>query len=427
MISISSGSNWRGTALAPNTSLGWVVAIDTGQVKHTPDCGLNWTDQSFITPRYFFDIFFLNTQKGWIGGNEGFVFYTPNGGQNWYLQAMGLSKWAARVFFINDTVGWAACGEAIVSKTVSGNETLYSFTTWEAIFLENPPYSADSCDIYGIHFIDENRGWFCAGRFPEYDAVAGETLYTKGQGYIARTINGGGSASSWQLLRRDTIYDFFDIHFIDSLHGWVVGGNDRTMSAIIMKTQDGGLNWQTVTIPTQAKYLRAVKFIGSTHAWAVGRNGTILHSSNGGNTWAMQQSSIDTTLFDVDFGDTLNGMIAGNGYVLYTHNGGTNWYFADVGIQESSVIPQSKPENNTINAMPNPFFHEINFILVNNLVPSDLHIYNIYGSLIKIIPYKKTMKWNGTNSAGQMVAPGVYFASLKQGNSNIVKRIVFQK
>ncbi|MBS4015482.1 MAG: hypothetical protein KGZ86_03500, partial [Candidatus Latescibacteria bacterium] len=342
LISIGWAANWRGTAVAPNTQSGWAVALDTGLVKYSPDCGLNWVDQSFVTPRYFFDIFFLNSQKGWIGGNEGFIFYTPNAGQNWYRQAMGLSKWAARVFFINDTVGWAACGEAIVAKTVSGSETTYSFSTWDQAFLPNPPFSADSCDIYGIHFIDENRGWFCAGRYPEYDAVAGETLYTKGQGYIARTTDGGANPLTWQLLRRDTIYDFFDIHFIDSLHGWVVGGNDRTMSAVIMKTQDGGLNWQSVTIPTQAKYLRGLKFIGSTHAWAVGRNGTILHTSNSGNTWVMQQSYIDTTLFDVDFGDTLHGLIAGNGYVLYTHNGGANWHFANMaGIEEMVTNPLS--------------------------------------------------------------------------------------
>lgn len=427
-VSVSQATNYRGTALAPNSLSGWVVAIDTGLVKYTPDCGHSWYDQSFITPRYFFDIFFLNGQKGWIGGNEGFIFYTPNSGQNWYRQAMGLSKWAARVFFINDTVGWAACGEAIVAKTVKGSETLYSFSTWEQAFLPNPPFSADSCDIYGIHFIDENRGWFCAGRYPEYDAVAGETLYTKGQGYIARTTDGGANPLTWQLLRRDTIYDFYDIKFTDSLHGWVVGGNDRTMSAVIMKTQDGGLTWQTITIPNQAKYLRALKFVGSNHAWAVGRNGTILHTSNGGNVWSIQSSNVDTTLFDIDFADTQNGLIAGNGYVLYTHNGGINWYTANVSIQEFTTNPQLKITNSTLQASPNPFRNEISFILSNCSHKTDVKIYDIYGSLVITIPYHNDIiKWNGTNTYGQSVSSGVYFAHIKTDNSHNINRIVFQK
>lgn len=427
LISLSFATNWRGTAIAPNTMSGWVVAIDTGQVKYTTDCGLNWIDQSFITPRFFFDIFFLNNQKGWIGGNEGFIFYTPNGGQNWYRQAMGLSKWAARVFFINDTVGWAACGEAIVAKTTNGDETLYSFLTWEQAFLPNPPFSADSCDIYGIHFVNENRGWFCAGRYPEYDAVAGETLYTKGQGYIAKTTDGGGNPMTWQLLKRDTVYDFYDIKFIDSLHGWVVGGNDRNMQAVIMKTIDGGLNWQSVPIPSQAKYLRALKFVGDRHAWAVGRNGTILHTSNSGNTWTMQQSNVDTTLFDIDFGDTLHGLIAGNGYVLYTHNGGVNWYSANVGIQEHLISPRFIDSELAIQVYPNPFRSEINLSLSNNHKQTIFYVYDIYGSLIQELSGNRTVKWNGRNKAGALVTPGIYFVSVKSENINIVKRIVFQK
>lgn len=419
--------NWRGTALAPNTTLGWIVANDTGLVKHTPNCGLSWQNQSFTSQRYYFDIFALNSQKCWIGGNEGFIFYSPNGGQNWYRQAMGLSKWAARVFFINDTVGWAACGEAIVAKTIAGSETTFSFSTWEGVFLPNPPFSADSCDIYGIHFINENRGWFCAGRYPEYDPVAGETLYVKGQGYIARTIDGGGNPNTWQLLKRDTIYDFFDIKFIDSLHGWVVGGNDRNNQAVIMKTNDGGFTWQNVSIPYQARYLRALKFVGSTHGWAVGRNGTILHTSNGGNTWVIQQSNVDTTLFDVDFADTLHGLITGNGFVLYTHNGGANWYIANVGIQEQT-LPIAQKNYNDITIKPNPFRNQVNFIFNQPKPNQSVQIFDISGKHIKTLDYQNNiLAWNGTDTYNKQVANGIYLAIIKVKDKYYMKRIIYQK
>jgi photosystem II stability/assembly factor-like uncharacterized protein len=82
---ITWGHTYRSVSMAPNTLKGWVVASDTtGYVLHTPNCGLNWVNQSFNTGRYLYDIFFLNEQKGWICTHQGFIYYSPNGGLNWY-------------------------------------------------------------------------------------------------------------------------------------------------------------------------------------------------------------------------------------------------------------------------------------------------------------------------------------------------------
>lgn len=433
MISISEAYNFHGAAMAPNTLLGWVVTIDDiPLVLHTPDCGLTWINQSFISPLSHFDVFSLNEQKVWICGYAGFIYYTPNGGQNWYQQVQGLSKWAARVFFINDTCGWAACGAAIVGRTISGNDTIYQDTieTWQQVNLTNPPFSADSCDIYGIHFIDQNRGWFCAGRYPEYVPVADETLYTGGQGYIAKTSDGGGNPLTWQLLRRDTIYDFFDIKFIDSLTGFVVGGNDRNNAGVVMKTTDGGQNWQTVTIPTQAKVLRALEIVGNRHAWAVGRNGTIIRSTDGGSNWILQQNNVDTTLFDVDFADTLRGLISGNGYVLYTANGGLNWSIADLpGIEEINLNIKLQTSKSIIHVFPNPFRYQTTFIIQDLTTKEhNLQIYDISGKLVKSFNiFRSSVIWEGKDNYGRFVPAGVYFATMKNSNNLTVAPIVYQK
>jgi photosystem II stability/assembly factor-like uncharacterized protein len=430
LISIAEAHNFHGAAMAPNTLSGWVVTIDTPLVFHTSDGGHIWNNQSFLDALSYFDVFSLNAQKAWIGGNSGFIHYTPNGGQNWYLQAQGLSKWAARIFFINDTCGWAACGGAFIGKTTRGNDTIYHMDLWEQINLTNPPYSADSCDIYGIHFIDENRGWFCAGRYPEYDSIASETLYTRGQGYIAKTADGGGNALTWQLLRRDTIYDFFDIKFIDSLTGFVVGGNDQTNAGVVMKTLTGGQNWQTVIIPTQTKILRAIEIVGNRHLWAVGRNGTIIRSVDGGNTWSWQISGVDTTLFDVDFADTLNGLIAGNGYVLYTHDGGTNWSIADVyGIEEQTTKFPSPKSQIPIKVIPNPFYTQT-IINIPNLNSQEhiLQIFSVTGNLIKSFKTNQTsVIWNGKDMNERYVPSGVYFVRVKSDKNSSIVPIIFIK
>ncbi|MEO0132450.1 MAG: YCF48-related protein [candidate division WOR-3 bacterium] len=427
VLTNASGYIYHGSAMARGTLKGWVVTSDTCHVFYTPDCGLSWYDQSFLAPRFFLDIFALNEHRLWIGSYEATIFYSNNGGERWYRQAAGLSKWTARIFFINETLGWAACGEAIIGKTTCGNETTYNFFNWQQICLPNPPYSADSCDIYGIYFIDENRGWFCAGRYPEYDAVNGETLYVKGQGYIGRTLDGGGNPTSWQLLRRDTIYDFFDIRFLDSLSGFVVGGNDRTNQAVILRTQNGGLTWQEIPVPNQAKYLRALDFVGRRHAWAVGRNGTILHTNDGGNTWIIQQSGVDTTLFDVSFADTLHGLIAGNGCVLYTHNGGSTWHIANLtGIKENT-FQNAQCSKSLFEVFPNPF-HETIIFKVNHpqSISAALEIYDIGGNLInKLSVNNNIVIWNGKDKLNNKVAPGIYFARLTVNNSMTIKRIIY--
>ena len=206
---------FHGAAMAPNTLKGWVVTSDTGLVFYTPDCGLSWINQSFLTPLWFSDIFFLNEQKGWIvSAQQGFVFYTANSGDSWSLQCMGLAKRAYRIFFLDDSCGWVACGGAMLGRTTHGGHNF----SWEQIFLPCPPFSVESVNVNGVWFVNRLKGWLCAGRFPVYWQP--DTWFTKGQGYIAKSIDGG---LNWQLLLRDTINDFFDIKFLDSLNGFVVG------------------------------------------------------------------------------------------------------------------------------------------------------------------------------------------------------------
>jgi hypothetical protein len=60
--------------------------------------------------------------------------------------------------------------------------------------------------------------------------------------------------------------------------------------------------------------------------WAVGDNGTILHSIDGGNTWTLNSSLTTERLNSVKFKDENIGYIAGNnGLLLYTENGGIDW------------------------------------------------------------------------------------------------------
>lgn len=115
--------------------------------------------------------------------------------------------------------------------------------------------------------------------------------------------------------------------------GWAVG-----TAGTIVNTTDGGATWTTQASGTTQR-LFGVTFIDPMNGWAVGDNETIIHTTNGGATWLPQSNGIGPTgcavqLDSVAFTDASNGWIAGNPHcppgatlstILHTSNGGATW------------------------------------------------------------------------------------------------------
>jgi len=77
-------------------------------------------------------------------------------------------------------------------------------------------------------------------------------------------------------------------------------------------------------------WIQDVDFVDSQTGWAVGNDGTILHTTNG-YSWAAQQSNTPNNLYGVHFVDNLFGYAVGaGGLILKTMDGGTTW------VQEAS-------------------------------------------------------------------------------------------
>jgi len=55
----------------------------------------------------------------------------------------------------------------------------------------------------------------------------------------------------------------------------------------ILYSDDGAQHWQQATVPVSAD-LNAVTFPSATEGWAVGGDGVVLHSNDGGATWSKQ-------------------------------------------------------------------------------------------------------------------------------------------
>ncbi len=91
--------------------------------------------------------------------------------------------------------------------------------------------------------------------------------------------------------------------------------------------------WDSPTCPQDAS-LRAVCFVDPSEGWAVGEEGTILHTMDGGKNWEKQPTATRATLESVVFTSPLEGWAVGHedempedasGVVLFTKDGGISW------------------------------------------------------------------------------------------------------
>ncbi len=404
--------NFHGCCLAPDNLTGWIVTIDSMIVLKTTNGGVHWSEQqNSAAARKFFDITCWDNQKAWTCGILGEITHTSNGGQTWIHQIQGLAKYATRIEFIDDTLGWAVCGDGVVGKTTDGG------TYWEQIFT---PYA--QAEFYGVSFINANEGWVVSG-WP--DSLAPR------QGLIIHSTDGG---FNWDSLYISPAYeDFFDIHFFNHTDGIVVGGNEQDYSPLIWKTTDGGNNWNAVSAPVNAFYLRALDFVDTLKGWAVGRFGTIIKTTDGGENWTRMDNPATQTLFDIDFSDELHGIACGYGMILYTTDGGENWHIGQVpGVKENSSSPLS--DHIILNAYPNPFRNATNIKseIRNPKSEISLKVYDATGRLVKSFSDIQcsmsnsvyAVSWSGTDDLGRKVPAGVYFVELSSAGETVKNKVI---
>jgi photosystem II stability/assembly factor-like uncharacterized protein len=110
------------------------------------------------------------------------------------------------------------------------------------------------------------------------------------------------------------------VFFTDRNTGTAVGKNGT-----ILRTTDGGARWVEQTSGTTSD-LYSVFFTDRNTGTAVGKNGTILRTTDGGARWVEQTSGTENDLLGVYFTDAKTGTAVGkNGTILRTTDGGARW------------------------------------------------------------------------------------------------------
>jgi photosystem II stability/assembly factor-like uncharacterized protein len=295
--------------------------------------GAAWERQRTGTFAWLHTVFFVNEQKGWAAGSKGALLSTSDGGATWELRKPPTEDALRDIFFQDAETGWLVCERSIFKPMEKDESVSYLLkttnggTSWARIEVTR---GADvDLKLAGLRFADREHGW-----------VYGEL------GALFFTEDGG---KTWTRQRVPTRHLLLGASFLDAETGWLSGGG-----LTVLKTVDGGATWRagTVFLPAEGaqqpkesvrveteqlelepearqvggRRLNAVWFASHERGWAVGGEGVIIATSDGGRTWRPQTSGVGDDLYDVKFFNEAEGWVVGRGgAMLHTTDGGRTW------------------------------------------------------------------------------------------------------
>jgi photosystem II stability/assembly factor-like uncharacterized protein len=274
-----------------------------------------WTAQRSGALSWLHAVYFLDENRGWAVGGSGVLLSTTDGGKVWRALARPAQDALLDVYFSDELNGWLVCERSIYDLKTNDEPRTYLLrttdggATWKKINVIGK--DVDTRLVRAL-FTNEGRGW----AFGEAGA-----LYT--------TRDGG---ANWERQRVPTSHLLLGGSFLNAEQGWLVGAG-----ATLLQTNDGGETWHTGALvglapasgnTAEAARVRfiATSFVDKRKGWAVGTEGRVFATRDGGRTWVAQASNVASDLFDVKFLDEFEGWAVGaQGTLIHTVDGGAHW------------------------------------------------------------------------------------------------------
>ena len=278
-------------------------------------------------------VYFIDSQRGWVGGDGGYLSRSDDGGQSWVRQYVSTTAAINDIYFRDKEAGFFLAGNSIFVTRDNG-------TTWSQSKIFSPEeFDGAEIELYSVRFSSKKKGWV-VGSVSKRDRVVDSVL--------VYTDDGG---ETWKRQRAPSRLELIHIEFVSDKRGWIVGdggtilftrdgGQSWTQQktgvngtlyhvdfrddkrglvvgerGVLLRTTDGGETWAPV--PTNVNVtLLSVQVLDDDEGWAIGRGGTILRTADEGRTWTLQQSTTKQNLYSLYFNKKIGWVVGGEGIVL---------------------------------------------------------------------------------------------------------------
>lgn len=253
-------------------------------------------------------VFFVSSDKGWIGGDNGYLSFTTNGGTTWTKLQTTMTANINEIYFRNDENGYILAGKQVFATT---NGSSWS----EQKVLSASNFIGMEPELYSIRFADKKRGWIVGS--VSHDEAVIDSL-------VVQTEDGG---AIWKRVTVPTKEELIHLDFVNENYGWIVGAN-----GLILSTFDGGKSWQKQKSDTISTIYN-IDFRNENEGVAVGENGLILQTIDGGRTWKKIVTNFKNTFLRVGFSDDKTIWIAGRrGIILRSGDKGITFLKQDTKV-----------------------------------------------------------------------------------------------
>jgi len=396
-----------------------------------------WFQVNSGTNKKLNTIDFPSSTIGYIGGNDSLLLKTTDGGQNWSpVNYTGITFFPGgehiiNLQFITEDIGFLAVGPYSGSyKTIDGG------LTW------TPIIDLTTCFNQGLYFFDENNG-FIGGS----GCFQGEKMNKMTAGVWSEpTIN----TPTWTADNLIVDYDFSSSNF----------GLAASRSGYVLRTTDGGANWDTIPTPGAVMNpLTSILIVNNNLAYAgyvslnIGfglyvsiDNGLTwqedinsatflypdfmcLHQSGDGKIfsggyspttesgvifqnpgqWSLWESfGLDQSINSIDsYYDSIVFAVGDSGYIIVNQD----WAVAGIDENLNSSVQ--------FDMYPNPTSSKVNFKIGTDFIIENAHIniFSLTGELVHAEEFQHEIQLNKLQT-------GIYLVTIETENGSFTRRLV---
>ncbi len=431
----------------------WVAGND-GAILKSSDFGDTW---ELITNLPGVSVYAMQSVSDNImygGGYDGLFIKSTDNGKSWkgtYVNVNNVCSNIQGLFFLNENIGFVSRSYGMVCKTTDGGDT------WNAVIPDTINTSATN---YGVYFTDENNGFVVGKVASNEDIIYNTTDGGQTWDYKLNTLNANARAvafgdanhgivvaeklnsvytsdggNTWNASTFNNVpsnlssANLKDVAFSDAMNAIASG------TEIILKTTDGGANWEYINMPDLTEDLGGVAFKGNSIGYAVGKKSSkpknigVYKTTDEGDTWTNIADTLvintSENIYDIAIDKDGNPWVSCGSSTIYTTAGLT-------GINDdNNKLPVSFELSQNY---PNPFNpttkikYSINAVGTSLTMLVQLKIYDVLGREVATLvnSVKSAGEYEVNFNAGNL-SSGVFFYQLKAGDLQVTKKMILMR